>query len=141
LAWGLDEIFQLGNGDTFLAVAKPDRLPVFHFSHGPFVCYSLAQLWTDWRDLFRRRDCLVPTPQQDTVPEISILVPAFNEETPLLQKAVTRARHNMPVFSAASAFFAPCELRETLKGVRAERLLRRTRNQLRKSDLLPIVSY
>jgi cellulose synthase/poly-beta-1,6-N-acetylglucosamine synthase-like glycosyltransferase len=56
-----------------------------------FVAYSLAQLRTDWSYLFGRRDRRVSELQEDSVPEISFLVPAFNEEAHLLRK-VTNIR-------------------------------------------------
>jgi cellulose synthase/poly-beta-1,6-N-acetylglucosamine synthase-like glycosyltransferase len=61
-----------------------------------FVAYSVAQLRTDWRYLFRRRDRRVPALQIDVVPEISFLIPAFNEETHLLQKVINLREMDYP---------------------------------------------
>jgi cellulose synthase/poly-beta-1,6-N-acetylglucosamine synthase-like glycosyltransferase len=51
-----------------------------------FVAYSLVQLRSDWRYLTDRRNRRVPALQDDAVPGISFLIPAYNEETHLLQK-------------------------------------------------------
>ena len=51
-----------------------------------FVAYSLVQLRSDWRYLIDRRNRRVPALQDDAVPGISFLIPAYNEEAHLLQK-------------------------------------------------------
>jgi cellulose synthase/poly-beta-1,6-N-acetylglucosamine synthase-like glycosyltransferase len=51
-----------------------------------FVAYSLAQLCSDWRYLIDRRGRRVPALDDDVVPEVSFLIPAYNEEAHLLQK-------------------------------------------------------
>jgi cellulose synthase/poly-beta-1,6-N-acetylglucosamine synthase-like glycosyltransferase len=61
-----------------------------------FVAYSVAQLRTDWRYLFSRRDRRAPALQGDEVPEISFLIPAFNEETHLLQKVINLREMDYP---------------------------------------------
>jgi cellulose synthase/poly-beta-1,6-N-acetylglucosamine synthase-like glycosyltransferase len=61
-----------------------------------FVGYSVAQMRTDWRYLFGRRDRRVLALQEDTVPEVSFLIPAFNEETHLLQKVVNLREMDYP---------------------------------------------
>jgi cellulose synthase/poly-beta-1,6-N-acetylglucosamine synthase-like glycosyltransferase len=61
-----------------------------------FVGYSVAQLRTDWRYLFGRRDRRVPVLQEDALPEISFLIPAFNEETRLPQKVINLREMDYP---------------------------------------------
>jgi len=61
-----------------------------------FASYSVAQLRTDWRYLFGRRDRRVPELQEETVPEISFLIPAFNEETHLLRKVINLRQMDYP---------------------------------------------
>jgi cellulose synthase/poly-beta-1,6-N-acetylglucosamine synthase-like glycosyltransferase len=51
-----------------------------------FVAYSLVQLRSDWRYLIDRRNRRVLALQDDAVPGISFLIPAYNEEAHLLQK-------------------------------------------------------
>jgi cellulose synthase/poly-beta-1,6-N-acetylglucosamine synthase-like glycosyltransferase len=51
-----------------------------------FVAYSVVQLCSDWRYLIDRRSRRVPALDDDTVPEVSFLIPAYNEEAHLLQK-------------------------------------------------------
>src|SRR5438270_11278683 len=53
-----------------------------------FAGYSRAQLRSDWKHLFSRRDRRVPALQADAPPYISFLLPAFNEEAHLLEKGV-----------------------------------------------------
>jgi cellulose synthase/poly-beta-1,6-N-acetylglucosamine synthase-like glycosyltransferase len=61
-----------------------------------FVASSVAQLRADCRYLFDRRDRRVPALQEDAVPEISFLIPAFNEETHLLQKVINLREMDYP---------------------------------------------
>jgi cellulose synthase/poly-beta-1,6-N-acetylglucosamine synthase-like glycosyltransferase len=61
-----------------------------------FVGYSIAQLRTDWRYLFGRRDRRIPALQEDSVPGISFLIPAFNEETHLLRKVINLRQMDYP---------------------------------------------
>jgi cellulose synthase/poly-beta-1,6-N-acetylglucosamine synthase-like glycosyltransferase len=51
-----------------------------------FVAYSLVQLRRDWRYLIDRRERRVPALDEDAVPMISFLIPAYNEEAHLLEK-------------------------------------------------------
>jgi cellulose synthase/poly-beta-1,6-N-acetylglucosamine synthase-like glycosyltransferase len=51
-----------------------------------FVAYSLVQLCSDWRYLIDRRSRRVPAMDDDALPEVSFLVPAYNEEAHLPQK-------------------------------------------------------
>lgn len=51
-----------------------------------FVACSLVQLRSDWRYLTGRQNRRVSALQDDAVPGISFLIPAYNEEAHLLQK-------------------------------------------------------
>ncbi len=61
-----------------------------------FVCYSLAQLRSDWRHLFGGRDRRVPALPEDAVPEISFVIPAYNEEVHLHQKLINLREMDYP---------------------------------------------
>jgi cellulose synthase/poly-beta-1,6-N-acetylglucosamine synthase-like glycosyltransferase len=51
-----------------------------------FIAYSLVQICRDWRYLIDRQDRRVPPLDDGAVPELSFLIPAYNEEAHLLQK-------------------------------------------------------
>ena len=51
-----------------------------------FVFYSVAQLHSDWLYLFGGKDRRVPALLGDAVPNISFVIPAFNEEARLPEK-------------------------------------------------------
>jgi cellulose synthase/poly-beta-1,6-N-acetylglucosamine synthase-like glycosyltransferase len=61
-----------------------------------FAAYSLAQLRTDWRYLFVRRDRRVPELHEDALPKISFLIPAFNEEACLPRKVTNLCEMDYP---------------------------------------------
>jgi cellulose synthase/poly-beta-1,6-N-acetylglucosamine synthase-like glycosyltransferase len=51
-----------------------------------FVAYSIVQTGRDWRYLINRRERRVTASDADAVPEVSFLIPAYNEEVHLLEK-------------------------------------------------------
>jgi cellulose synthase/poly-beta-1,6-N-acetylglucosamine synthase-like glycosyltransferase len=61
-----------------------------------FVGYSLAQLRSDWRHLVGRKDRRVPALLGDAVPNITFVIPAYNEEGRLLQKLTNLREMDYP---------------------------------------------
>jgi cellulose synthase/poly-beta-1,6-N-acetylglucosamine synthase-like glycosyltransferase len=51
-----------------------------------FVAYSIVQTRRDWRYLINRRERRVAALDADAVPEVSFLIPAYNEEVHLREK-------------------------------------------------------
>jgi cellulose synthase/poly-beta-1,6-N-acetylglucosamine synthase-like glycosyltransferase len=62
-----------------------------------FVIYSMTQAWRDLKYLLSNRSRRTPTPSVSTLPAISIIVPAFNEEKVLPQKIENLRRLDFPV--------------------------------------------
>jgi cellulose synthase/poly-beta-1,6-N-acetylglucosamine synthase-like glycosyltransferase len=61
-----------------------------------FVGYSPAQLRSDWRYLVHRRSRRAPALQEDALPEISFLTPAYDEEAHLLDKIINLREMDYP---------------------------------------------
>lgn len=61
-----------------------------------FVIYCSAQLRTDWRYLIRGRDRRVRSLPEEAVPGISLIIPAYNEETHLPKKIVNLRELDYP---------------------------------------------
>jgi cellulose synthase/poly-beta-1,6-N-acetylglucosamine synthase-like glycosyltransferase len=61
-----------------------------------FVAYSLAQLSSDVRYLLRRQDRRVLELQEDATPNISLLIPAYNEGAHILEKIANLREMDFP---------------------------------------------
>jgi len=61
-----------------------------------FAGYSLSQLRSDWRYLVNRRGRRVPAVQEDALPEVSFLIPAYNEEAHLPEKIINLREMDYP---------------------------------------------
>lgn len=61
-----------------------------------FVGYSFAQLRSDWRHLFAGKDRRVPALHGDAVPNITFVIPAYNEEARLRQKLTNLREMDYP---------------------------------------------
>jgi cellulose synthase/poly-beta-1,6-N-acetylglucosamine synthase-like glycosyltransferase len=61
-----------------------------------FVVYCLAQLRSDWRHLVRGKDRRVASLAEDAFPQISFVIPAYNEEAYLPQKVANLRELDYP---------------------------------------------
>ena len=61
-----------------------------------FVAYSLSQIRRDWRYLTQRRERRVSSPEPEQLPEVSLVIAAYNEEDRLPEKLANLQQLDFP---------------------------------------------